>query len=195
MTDRITTRLRTETREVHAALEADLGLVAGAVTPGRYRDVLARLLGFYAVLEERLDRWHQACPVIDWPDRRKLPALVADLRALGVDADRVAALPRCPSVPPVEDVAQGLGALYVGEGATLGGRLLVRELSPVAPEALTFFASYGAEVGRRWRHWQRVTNDWVGTDRARGDAVVAQAQGTFASLAQWLSPVSRERAA
>jgi heme oxygenase len=196
VTERITTRLRAETREVHQRLETELGLVDGELTAARYRDVLARFHGFYAVLEPRLDRWHHAHPVIDWPDRRKLPALAADLRSLGLSAEQVAALPPCPSVPRVDDVAAGLGTLYVVEGATLGGQLLVRELSPVVPSAsLAFFASYGPEVGRRWRHWRRVTDAWVGDDVARGDAVVAQATRTFETLRDWLAPVRRERAA
>lgn len=196
MTERIAARLRTETRAEHQRLESELGLVAGAVSAARYRDVLARFHGFYAVLEPRLDRWHRARPVIDWPERRKLPALVADLHALGLAAEQVAALPVCPAVPRVDDVAQGLGALYVVEGATLGGQLLVRELSPVVPSgSLAFLASYGPEVGRRWRHWRRVTDEWVGDDQDRADAVVDQAQQTFAALRDWLWPVSREAAA
>ena len=196
MRERITTRLRAETRVAHERLETELGLVAGAMTAARYRDVLARFHGFYAVLEPRLDSRHRASGLIDWPDRRKLPALLTDLHALGLGDEQVAALPSCPSVPRVDGAAQGLGSLYVVEGATLGGQLLVRELSPVVPSgALAFFASYGAEVGRRWHQWRRVADDWVGDDPARGDAVVAQALDTFEALRDWLTPVSRERAA
>ena len=196
VTERITTRLRAETRVVHQRLESELGLLDGALTAARYRDVLARFHGFYAVLEPRLDRWHRDLAVIDWPARRKLPSLTADLISVGLSSQQVAALPACPSVPRVEDVAQGLGTLYVVEGATLGGQLLVRELSPVVPaDSLAFFASYGPEVGRRWRHWRRVTDEWVGDDQARGDAVVAQATETFEALRDWLAPLRRERAA
>jgi heme oxygenase len=86
----------------------------------------------------------------------------------------------------------------VVEGATLGGTLIVRHLRTeprVPPDALDFFGSSGSDVGRRWRRFGRVTQEWVGSDPARADAVVAQACATFDCLERWLRPVGREAAA
>jgi heme oxygenase len=168
------------------------------MTADRYRRLLERFHGFHAELEPRLDAWHVAEPVLDWPPRRKLPGLRADLARLGVSHAAVAQLPRCPDVPRVDSTADALGALYVVEGATLGGTLIVRHLrtEPLVPHgAVDFFGSSGADVGRRWRRWHQATDEWVGSDAARADAVVAQARVTFDCLERWLRPVGRAAAA
>jgi hypothetical protein len=64
---------------------------------------------------------------------------------------------------------------------------------PVA--ATGFFGSYGVEVGRLWRDWRRTTEDWVGDDDTRADAVTAHAGLTFRTLQGWLDPVCRDVAA
>jgi heme oxygenase len=194
----IAMRLRAETRSVHERLETDLDLLAHSMTPDRYRRLLERFLGFHAELEPRLDDWHAADPRLDWPERRKVPGLLGDLDRLGVPPGALQRVARCPDVPEVAGAADALGALYVVEGATLGGALIARHLhtqQQIPPDALAFFGSSGADVGRRWRRWRRVTEEWVGSDGTRADAVVAQALRTFTSLERWLRPVGRRAAA
>ena len=191
-------RLRAETQPVHRRLETELDLLGPGLTVARYRAVLELFHGYHAALEPRLDAWHRTEPGhldLDWPRRRKLGLLRADLAVLGVDAR---SLPVCPTVPALRGTAEALGALYVVEGATLGGQVIVRSLRaggqvPVA--ATGFFGSYGAEVGRLWRDWRRATEAWVGEADARADAVVAHAVLTFTTLRGWLAPVSRDAAA
>ena len=126
--------------------------------------------------------------MLDWPNRRKLGLLAADLADL--HRGDPGSLPRCPDVPEVEDTACALGVLYVIEGATLGGALIAAHLrdTDVPAGALRFFSCYGDQVGRRWRGWRHVTTTWVDADPARGDAVVESAAETFAVLARWLAP-------
>ena len=191
----VAARLRADTRSVHRRLEDELDLLGPGLTVGRYRSVLEIFHGYYAVLEPRLDAWHRTDPLLDWPRRRKVQRLRADLAVLGVDAR---SLPACPDVPDLPGTAEALGSLYVVEGATLGGRLIVRSLragGQVPAAATGFFASYGPEVGPLWRDWRRTTETWVGGDEARADAVVAQAVLTFTTLREWLAPVRREAAA
>jgi heme oxygenase len=193
----VTQRLRTETRAAHDRLESDLDLLDGRLGPDRYRLLLERFLGFHRVLEPRLDRWHDATPLLDWPVRRKTALLLADLADLGVDGSALDAVPDCPEVPDVDGSAAALGVLYVVEGATLGGRLIAERLRDgvVPATALRFFGSYGDEVGRRWHHWRAVTTTWVGADAGRADAVVRSATGTFEVLGRWLAPAAARRAA
>ena len=189
-------RLRAETREAHARLEDSLDLLGGDLSRARYRLLLEGFLGFHAVLEPRLDLWHDRRGLLDWPVRRKLDLLrqdLVDLGATGPDLDR---LPWCPDAPAVGLTAQALGALYVVEGATLGGRVIAEHLrgSDVPSSALRFFASYGEQVGRRWNRFRAVSADWVGSDPERADAVVDSAVATFEVLARWLAPAAVLRA-
>lgn len=186
----VTARLRAETRTAHVRLEGDLALLGAPVGVARYRLLLERFYGFHAVLEPRLDAWHRDEPLLDWPPRRKLPLLGADLASLGNRPDAIAGLPRCAEVPQISSTADALGVLYVVEGATLGGRLIVEHLTGagVGAGAVAFFSSYGLHIGRRWHRWRHVTTAWVGEDRGRGDAVVAAAGCTFDVLSRWLAP-------
>lgn len=186
----VTARLRAETRSAHDRLEGDLDLLGPGLTRDRYLRLLERFHGVHAVLEPRLDAWHVRDPRLDWPQRRKLAMLRADLVALGLPPARLASLAPCPGLPEATTTASALGVLYVVEGATLGGRLIAAHLvSAGVPEAAVhFFGSYGDDVGRRWRHWRRVCDAWVGHDQARADAVVAAAVSTFDALGRWLTP-------
>ncbi|OAA27522.1 heme oxygenase [Frankia sp. EI5c] len=188
--DDIMARLRRSTAVVHERVEASLGLADPDIPDARYRALMISFYRVHAVLEPRLDTLFGEFddPLLDWPGRRKLGRLTSDLGTLGVTP---AELPELPStaVPAVSDVACGFGALYVTEGATLGGQLIARNLSTRAnlAAASTYFTPYGDQVGRRWRDLRQVMRRWVGTDRARADAVVAAAIGTFLAFEAALS--------
>ena len=184
----VAARLRAETREAHADLETALGFLDEHVDAARYLALIRRWYGFHAVLEPRLDRWHEQSPVLDWPPRRKLPLLRADLATLGVRGSAVREIPHCPVVPDVASSSQALGTLYVVEGATLGGAVLDRRLarSGIPADARQFLSSYRADVGPAWQRFGAATAGWVAGDAAREDAVVAAALETFAALRCWL---------
>ena len=194
--DDVLLRLRSVTGAAHARLEAELDLLGRGLDPDRYRRLLERFLGFHRIVEPRLDAWHRAADLLDWPDRRKTALLVADLGDLGVGPGRLAALPDCPDVPEITSTADALGILYVVEGATLGGRVIAEHLRGgcVPVRALRFFGSYGEDVGRRWNGWRTTTRGWVGEDGVRADGVVAAAAETFAVLGRWLAPAAKAAA-
>lgn len=182
-------RLREATRASHEQVEGELRLLDGSLTPDRYHDVLSRFHGYYAVLEPALDAWHIREGLLDWPARRKLHLLAADLEELALGGSDSTDLRLGPEVPAIRSSAEALGALYVVEGATLGGTVIARRLRAqgFAPSALSFFSCYGTEVGARWREWAEVTTAWVGEDRGRSDAVVEAASAVFAQLGGWLT--------
>jgi len=171
--------LRAATRDVHDRLELDLDVLQRSRSAPSYAALLVGFRSVYRPLEQALT----ACAatlltVPDWPQRHKCGWLDADLAALGVGRDEPAA--DVPAVRTAEDVA---GTLYVMEGATLGGAVVVRELAaafPVLPPH-EFFSSYGASRGVRWRDFRRHVEalERRGADR---DAVVAAATATFATL-------------
>jgi heme oxygenase len=113
--------LREGTRDHHARAEASLPLMDEALSRDRYARALARLLGFYAPLDRRLDALDWEAIGLDWTARRKAPLLADDLRRLGVPMAEIARLPECDDLPTVDSAARALGCLYVLEGATLGG--------------------------------------------------------------------------
>ena len=184
----VTLRLREETREAHERVDTGLHLLDGSLSRERYRHVLGRFRGYYALLEPALDTWHEREGLLDWPARRKLHLIDSDLRAVGCGPRDIGRLPLCPDVPPVATTAQALGALYVVEGATRGGAVIAARLrgGQVPAAALSFFSCYGGDVNRQWRRWAAVTTAWVGDDVERSDAVLVSARAVFHGLGEWL---------
>ena len=181
--------LRNGTQDLHRAAEDRLAHLDETVDEAGYRVFLERWYGFHVVLEPRLSAWHRRTSVLDWDDRRKLPLLEKDLDVLGVGRRARLDLPRCPHVPALPTTAEALGALYVVEGSTLGGRILRDRLrqAPLPPGCFHFLSPYGLESGRRWHAYRAATAAWVGDDVARAGGVLRAARASFAALVAWQS--------
>ncbi len=168
-------------------------LVAPELTREAYRRHLAALLRFHAALEPAL----AACPSLtDWvPDldaRRKTPALRTDLLRLGAERAEVeraeveGAPDHEPSPVQIAGAADGLGVLYVTEGATLGGRFLARRLEDHlgvdAASGAAHFLSYGDERGPMWRRYRAAVDAFGEAHPLQTDRVVEAAKSTFAAF-------------
>lgn len=171
------------------ALEERLPLLSPELSVEGYRELLRRFHGYYAPLERELveaGRWREIG--LDYPERLKVGALERDLAVLGDDAVEIAALARCGDLPEVESLAGSLGCFYVIEGATLGGQIISRHLLQnldLTPErGCGFFSGYGAETGPRWKAFGEILTN--ATREEDGDAIVASANRTFATLSEWL---------
>ena len=152
MTGGLLVELRSATRDAHDRLERRLDVPSRCRTPGQYTALLAGFRAVYAPLEQALDASAlTATAVPDWPQRRKAGWLVADLRDLG------ATTPPLPAGPAPRCAAEVVGAVYVMEGATLGGAVVVRALRAAfrEPPPHRFFASYGAGRGAMWAAFRR----------------------------------------
>ncbi|ATB45434.1 biliverdin-producing heme oxygenase [Corallococcus macrosporus] len=186
-------RLKSETRPHHERTEAQVRLMDPDLTPTAYRRHLEALHGFYGPLETRLAGLGlDAVAGLSVHARWKVPLLVEDLRALGHDDASLAHLPRCGGLPSLAGVPEALGCLYVLEGSTLGGQLILRHLrrhfdgTPLGPFA--FFRAYGDDVGPRWRAFGEAVNQAsvVAADAAFDSRAVKGAQDTFDAFAAWL---------
>ena len=179
-------RLREETRSAHEGIERDLEVLRVLASMDRYRVLVARFFGFYADWEPRI-----AAVLGDeefFAPRRKIHLLEQDLVILGYDTGTIQALPRCPRLPPLTDLPEALGSLYVLEGSTLGGQVISRRLECNLGLAdglgYAFFRSYGREVGRMWRAFgERLS---AASSTATEEASIRSAQLTFTRLRNWL---------
>jgi heme oxygenase len=153
---RITVRqqLRLATHAAHVRLNHH-PMLAGLTRPGfslaQYRRILAAYYPFYAVMEPAILSLTIQTNGFSYAQRRKLPWLIEDLRALGdtpanLKCKRVFAIPA--------DAAELIGTLYAIEGSTLGGQVISRHLAAnlgLTPErGARFFSGYGADTESRW---------------------------------------------
>ncbi len=169
-----TAALRAATSVAHRRLEVDLDLMSPALTMARYGSLLAAFASVHATLDDEI--WAQICAAgavdtltdLDFATRRKLPNLSVDLACLAVPARG-----RLPY--SLRSLNAALGALYVCEGATLGGRIIaphvLQVLGPDTP--VSFFTSYGADVPMMWSTCRRAFDELLTTPSAARQAADA----------------------
>ena len=181
--------LRTGTALLHIALEKRLPFFSEHLDAAGYQRLLQAYCGFYQPMEAALYDSGLIPEGFDQALRAKSPTLVSDLHALGLDAAAIQALPRCAHLPYLDTPAACLGALYVLEGATLGGQVLRREMAQRlainADNGGAFLNVYGAETGRRWKDFL----DYLGRqplDTPAKQRAVDAARSTFSCFEQWL---------
>lgn len=181
-------RLRRSTARAHQQLEATISVEAMCASLELYRDLLGRMWGVYAPLEAALMR-------VDWPrsaawpsKRRKAPWLRDDLLSLGMTDGEIGSLPVSTSLPVVASPADAFGVLYVLEGATLGGQVILPRVATLglsADRGARFYAGYGRETGAYWRAFvDRL--EAFGESTPIADRIEAAAIATFESIRAWM---------
>jgi len=188
----LSARLRTQTALLHDQAATILGLPGAIQTPDHYRDWLDRFRGFYAPLEQSLASfgdWHGHGFAL--PSPTLSACLTADLAGLGTDKPGTSRAPPA-ALPDLPTFAHALGALYVLEGSTLGGRVILRDverrLGPQINGATRFFDGRGMAAGPAWQRF-RAALDAFGQNRPRLCAdVVTGAQRAFRAILAWFIP-------
>ncbi len=173
-------RLRDATRPLHRALEAALPLGRGCVDRDSYRDHLRFLLSFHEPVERHLQANVELAEALPDLHARLKTSLLRD------DLGAAAECPRPPRVPSPRTLPQGLGVLYVLEGATLGARILLPRLcrAGVVPGPIGCRYLQGGHPNSTagWQHLCHVLEE---LPRGESEEAVAWAKLTFRSLLAW----------
>ena len=132
-----------------------------------YRAFLIAQAQPLATVEAAVDTFDPSAILPDWPARRRVPLIAADLADLGA------------TMPPAEPLhlschAAALGAIYVLEGSRLGGALLARNVSVDLPDR--FIRCPPAP--KRWRGLIEVLDGTLKSEDQR-DAAVTAARAVF----------------
>ena len=188
-------RLRLETSEYHAKLESlpFFQMIMEHRLPWlSYVNQLRALAIIHGVLEEELARTQEVAAV--WDDGlRKLPLLVSDIAHFqpNLVADEkepvevALALADAIRLRSVEHPISLIGCLYVFEGSTLGNRMHQPDIATTyqlaGQDGCRYYASYGDQVGARWRAFSLAVNDLL-KDPVCHQAVIEAAQETFSGL-------------
>jgi heme oxygenase len=128
--------------------------------------------------------------VPDLEERRKVVQLERDALALGIAPSVVGRTVDEAEPAVLAETADGLGALYVTEGATLGGRLLARHLADSlgldASSGAAHFLSYGDRRGEMWRRLRAALDAFGAAYPDRIPRTVESARATFSALSHAL---------
>jgi len=174
--------LREKTAEVHERLHQHDGFHAvqrGNIDVQGYSDLLKRLYGFYLPYEAAAQTTPERS---DWLRR--------DLTSLSVPDHAWQTIPLCDHMPRLDTVERRLGAQYVVEGSTLGGRTLALRLDPICgvgvADGRRFFQGRGSGTGEAWSGILNRLNGYD-DDETTHKAVVNAALETFVCFEQWMT--------
>jgi len=162
--------LKEATKSHHDELEQLMfvgQIMDGSLAPALYQKLLAANYLTHAYFEEYI--YSHLSPALqdelNISERVKLPALLKDVEELLIPIpvydggeDRL--------LMPAADDASLLGAMYVLEGATLGGHVIVKRLL-VNPHLQTldlgyhYYQSYGQDLITKWKQFCQVLNTRV----------------------------------
>jgi heme oxygenase len=172
--------LRAETATHHHGLESGLRIedrFSGDETRG---PLIAGYLAFYRQTEAALSPHLRDMPDLTFPSR-------VDARQIKPDPRRGTLLGN-PAFPAIATKAEALGALYVLEGSTLGGRMILKTLRSrgVSTDDLDFLNPYGKDARAQWRSFLKVLERETAHDQSAMKACVAGAVKAFAFAATCL---------
>ena len=188
--------LREKTAEAHQSMEdapVMRNLLAGTLSRSGYKALLEDIYSLAAPLEAAAlahPLWTRA-PNLDFTRRLKSGRLLQDIAYLqGVAPADLALAPRPVRLPNVGSDARLLGALYVIEGASLGGRVILKKLTDLygytAETAACFYAGYGHDTGQRWREWCAFVETYAQDKKLDAQEMLSAALETFGCFGEVL---------
>jgi heme oxygenase len=177
----LTERLKEQTKTNHQLLEKKLiGKMRSIRSINDYADLLSLFYRFFGGLEKAIVKHLDQSLIPDYDTRRKTSALSADLIEMGA---MIPAVARFAELPVIHTHHQALGALYVIEGSTLGGKVISKMISQQLPSTdghgLTFFNSYGDNTLEMWERFKVVID---APANLPGDDVIRAANETFSKF-------------
>lgn len=186
-------KLRTETTPMHSALEANAvstSLMSPALDEKIYKRYLT-LMGEVVAFTEKVIFPAVQDIVPDLHERHKLQHIHADLASLTSQEQQPALF------HPDEkafNVPFALGYMYVIEGSTLGGRVILKHVQDKLKldehRGASFFAGYGAETGVKWKNFlSNLTN--YAERSGNGDGIIKGAVHAFAAIDRYFAANSQ----
>jgi len=182
--------LRSATQQPHTALEAlplSASILKPDVTNAEYARYLMLMRDVVKDAEENIfPALNQYIPELGL--RNKTPFIEADLATLG------SALPDYTKVLTADNssfsAAFAMGILYVIEGSSLGGRVILKNISTAlghnADSGAAYFSGYGNQTGTHWKSFLAALIQFELENNA-GEEIIAGANFAFKAIHAHLS--------
>lgn len=177
--------LRQSTAKAHTALEAlpvSESILKDGVTNAEYAHYLTLMHDVVKDAEENifpaLERY-----VNDINERNKAHLIEADLQKLGALKTGMQKPVSAGLQNPTAGFAMGI--LYVIEGSSLGGRVILKNIAKNLDHTETsgaaYFSGYGTETGSRWKAFLSDLSDFENQNSA-GNEIIAGANYAFEAI-------------
>jgi heme oxygenase (biliverdin-IX-beta and delta-forming) len=122
----------------------------------------------------------------DYPSRRKAASILTDLKTLGKVGSSTLSI---PLIPEINAGFAALGAIYVLEGSTLGGKvikeLISKQLNRSSDTSFGFFDGYGENTFKMWQDFKLAIDRLLLTEQEYLQ-IIDTANKTFTTLKNWM---------
>jgi len=149
-----------------------------------YRLVSAKMTNWYRHVEDTIFKAVQNCAPADIEHRYKLTALKADLADVDINYEQLGDYPAINI--SLDNGFEALGALYVMEGGTQGGKIISKNIAKCLPDLPQprFFSVYGEQSDQRWQSFLDHLNNTAMSAKDL-ESLVTGARKTYDSLILW----------
>lgn len=177
--------LKSRTSLSHACAERSLLEKLEAIRSNAdYVAILKMFYGFFFPLQQSIACHITTKHLNDIKERRQASLIIHDLQSLGSPVQNI---PLCTHLPEIENATQAFGALYVMEGATLGGRIIARMLLhnsylKLSEENLSFFNGYREATAMKWKAFQQALDKELDQE-----LLIDTAKETFLLFHNWIN--------
>jgi heme oxygenase len=148
-----------------------------------YISLLRLFYGYIGGLEKAITPYITDKVLPDHLDRRKTILISSDLHTLNT---KNPALAGGHDLPQINNTADALGALYVMEGSTLGGQIIVKMLSKQLgideSYAMSYFSGYGEDTHKMWTVFKEALDR---SGSSENEAIINSANQTFQMFSRW----------
>ncbi|MFA6245491.1 MAG: biliverdin-producing heme oxygenase [Mucilaginibacter sp.] len=179
-------KLKEETKQNHQILEkALIGRLKSIRSAQEYAGLLKLFYGYFGGLETQINKTIDGTLLTDSTQRRKTQAIADDILALG---DGVPAKATGNYLPRINDHLEALGALYVIEGSTLGGKIISKMMQQQLgfDKGMSFFSGYGDKTEQMWGTFKQALNNQA-QNPGQEAVVIAAANETFLKFGEWFA--------
>jgi heme oxygenase len=178
----INEQLKDSTQASHQALEKRMvAVIKNIRTRQDYVNFLKLMYGYYSALERRVQEYVSEMEI---GKRRKAERLLEDISYF----ESTSTPDLCKELPPISSHAEALGAMYVMEGSTMGGKIIARMIEGQAgingPSGFSFFNGYGEETGKMWEEFKLFLNR--PHDEIEKLNLILTANRTFRTFYNWI---------
>jgi heme oxygenase len=180
----LSTDLKRNTENIHRQAEKVMvGWLKRIRSLEEYVEFLNWLYAYYGPLEDSIKTQLTSDNFPDIERRCRAGALLQDMEATGI---YLPAPEICRDLPVIDNYGKALGALYVLEGSTLGGRviagMMLRQLR--SEKFLSYFNSYGNETAGMWQSFKDLLE--IPTTLAWKEDILLSARETFLTFKTWI---------
>jgi heme oxygenase len=153
----------------------------------QYIALLQMFYGYFGGLEQQINKFVDAQNLPDHNQRRKTESIATDIQNLGAT---IPPLAQRGELPEIDNLKKAIGALYVIEGSTLGGKIIAgmmrQHFTFQGDEGLSFFCGYGDDTDKMWTSFKNELNAIASTTQGRTEITKAADQ-TFEMFGEWIA--------